>query len=120
MKSILVVEDEHAIAELVSVILEEAGYGVATAHNGREGFNRLSTLHPHLVICDVMMPVLDGRQLVRAMQENATYRAIPVIMMSALPEKIQPNGSYAAYLNKPFDPDELLEIVARLIGPPEA
>jgi two-component system, OmpR family, alkaline phosphatase synthesis response regulator PhoP len=119
VKSILVVEDEYAIAELVSIILEEAGYEVAVAQNGRDGFNYVTQTHPDLVVCDVMMPILDGRQLVRAMQDDATLRAIPVIMMSALPERGQGNGAYAAYVNKPFDPDELVELVTRLIGPPE-
>ncbi len=120
MKEILVVEDEYAIAELVSIILEEAGYRVTIAQNGREGLNYLAAHRPALVICDVMMPLLDGRQLARVMHTNPAYRAIPIVMMSALPELAQHNGLYAAYLNKPFDPDDLLEVIARFAGPPES
>ena len=116
MKTILVVEDEVAIAELVKATLEDEGYAVTTAENGREGLARLAEVRPDLVLCDIMMPIVDGRQMCRTMQADHTYRSIPVVLVSAVGDSIvRGECDYAAFLRKPFDLDHLLDTVARLI-----
>ena len=116
-KTVLVVDDEFAITEILSGVLEDVGYRVATAGNGREGLERLPEVRPDIVICDVMMPVLDGRELCRALQANPATRGIPVVLMSAVSEgSVRATCTYAAFISKPFDLDTVLDVIARLIG----
>jgi len=117
MTTVLVVEDEEPILALLSALLEDEGYRVATARNGREGLDRLTVMHPDAVLCDVMMPVIDGATLCRYIQSDAAYRSIPVVLMSAAPPP-RASGAcrYAAFLAKPFTLDAVLDILERVIG----
>jgi len=117
MKTILVVDDEVVLVEILSAVLEDAGYRVRGASNGREGLKALAEEHPDLVLCDVMMPVLDGREVCRAMSADPQYRRIPLVMMSAAPQAMAAaECRYAALVAKPFDLDTLLSLVGQLIG----
>jgi len=117
VKIILVVDDELAIVDLVTILLEEGGYKVAAAHNGREALATLEHLQPDLVLCDWMMPILDGAGVCRAMQANSRYRAIPLVLMSARGTPPSPAQCVpAAFLAKPFEPQTLLELLARLLS----
>ncbi len=116
MKTILIIDDDEAIAEMVCVFLESEGYQTAQARNGRQGLDYLSTIHPDVVICDVMMPILDGRELCKMMQANNNYRSIPIILMSAAIKSLkQSECHYAALLDKPFDLDKLLDTVQQVL-----
>jgi CheY-like chemotaxis protein len=120
MRTILVVDDEFGIAETLQLLLEDDGYHVTTASNGRQGLQRLADGVPDLVLLDYMMPGLDGPGMLRAIREDLTYRDLPVIMMTALPEAAVADGvgklGYAAFLRKPFRAQEVLNLVARLLG----
>jgi CheY-like chemotaxis protein len=117
MPTILVVDDEPAIRDVLQAILEDAGYAVIGATNGREGLAALARQPVNLVISDVMMPVLDGVGLCQAMQQHPTYRSIPLVLVSAVGAP-RPAGScpYAAFLTKPFDYDSLVATVAHLLN----
>jgi two-component system alkaline phosphatase synthesis response regulator PhoP len=118
MTTILVVDDDSSIAEMLQVILEDEGYQVVTAHNGQEGLACLKTSPPTLVLCDFMMPVLDGVQMCRTMQANPDYQAIPFVLMSSLHAAIDSVGCrFAALLTKPFDLENILPLIARLSRP---
>jgi len=116
MATILVVDDETAIRELVQDILEDAGYLVVGAINGREGIAVLKSQAVDLVISDVMMPVLDGLGLCLAMQQHPTYRNIPLVLVSAAGMP-RPKGTcrYAAFVSKPFDYDDLVTTVTQVL-----
>ena len=117
MKTILVVEDEYAIADMLSAVLEEAGYHVVLAGNGREGLACLASEHTDLVLCDVMMPILDGREMVRMMKSDPALKSIPVVMMSAADHLMDTtNGLSAGFLSKPFDLELLLNTITRFVG----
>jgi CheY-like chemotaxis protein len=123
MPTILVVEDEFAVAEFLSIALREEGYQVVVARDGREGLARIADAHPDLILCDVMMPRLDGREMCHMIQADSAYSRIPIVMMSAVPEQmIRRDGNprrrchYAAFLLKPFSLDALLNTVADLTG----
>lgn len=117
MKTILVIDDERAIAHMLCTALEDEGYQTAQAANGQEGLNRLEAVQPDLVICDVMMPVMDGREFCRNIQEHAAYQSIPVILMSAAARSLSLKGyQYAALLPKPFDLDTVLQTIHRLLS----
>lgn len=112
--TVLVIEDELSIAEMVRTMLEDEGYRVLLAANGREGLAQLATERPDLVLSDVMMPILDGREVCKALEADPEYRSIPVILMSATNESsVRGTCAYTAFLNKPFDMDTLLETIAR-------
>ena len=119
MTTILVVEDEPLIALALEAALADAGYGVVTAANGRQGLERLAEApRPDLVLTDMMMPVMNGPAMLAAMAANPDLRGIPVIVLSSLPEesvRSRANGA-AAILRKPCTADEVLGAMARVLG----
>lgn len=112
MQSILIVEDEVDIANLISFNLERAGYSVAMAHDGNEGLQRILKEQPDLVILDLMLPSMDGYQVLKEMQRDTRSHSIPVLMLTAkgqTEDRIKGLESGADdYLTKPFSPKELL------------
>ena len=119
MKTVLVVDDEPVLRALVREILQDEGYAVIDAADGRSMLELLQGVHPDLVLMDVMMPGVDGREAYQVLRSRTDLPDLPVVMMSAavLPSKLDP--SIAAFLRKPFDLTELIELVARLIGSPD-
>ena len=117
MKTILIVEDEQAIAEMLAAILEETDYQVVTAGNGQEALTKLETTSPDLILSDIMMPIMDGRTLCKKLQADPAYRSIPVVLMSAAYDSVSRNdGTPTAFLMKPFGLQELLTTVGDIIG----
>jgi CheY-like chemotaxis protein len=112
VKRILIVEDEPAIAELLASFFEEEGYELMLASNGKEALQLLTEKLPNVILSDMMMPLLNGVELCRALQSKAEYRAIPFILMSAVENLIsQDPCHYVATVQKPFKLDALLELV---------
>ncbi len=119
-KTVLVVDDEPVLRAIVREILDEEGYSVIEAADGRVMLEIMERERPDLVLMDVMMPGVDGRDAYRQLRAHPEHRDIPVVMMSAA---IQPHGldpSIAGFMAKPFDLNQLVELVARLIGHPHA
>src|SRR5918993_4498933 len=118
MKTVLVVDDEPVLRAIMREILNEEGYTVIEATDGRVMLEILARERPDLVLMDVMMPGVDGREAYRQLRSRPEHRDVPVVMMSAA---IQPHGldpSIAGYMAKPFDITELVDLVASLIGRP--
>ncbi|EEF60733.1 response regulator transcription factor [Pedosphaera parvula] len=118
MKKILVIEDEPEMRRNLVTILRLEQYQPLGAENGRLGLELAAKEKPDLILCDVMMPELDGYGVLKALRENAATESIPFIFLSAKGEKIdQRNGMNLGaddYLTKPVARAELLEaIVAR-------
>jgi CheY-like chemotaxis protein len=117
MKTILVVEDEFAIADMLAATLEDEGYKVILAGNGREGLARLADSRPDLIISDIMMPIMDGRKMLHLMKTEHNIDGIPIILMSAADEALSlVDNKVIFYVNKPFDLLQLLDLVLRLLG----
>jgi CheY-like chemotaxis protein len=115
--TVLIVEDEFAIADLLEMALTDEGYHVVKAANGRQGLERLAENSPNLVIADFMMPVLDGVGLVQAMRQSPGQREIPIIIMSSMPEAnvhARIDG-YAAFVRKPFQIADLMRLIATIL-----
>jgi PAS domain S-box-containing protein len=119
---VLLAEDNRDMREYVSRLLQPR-FQIATATNGREALEKVRTFHPDLVLSDVMMPEMDGFQLLAALRGNAETSSIPVILLSARAgEEAQVEGIQAGaddYLVKPFTARELIarvETHARLAG----
>jgi CheY-like chemotaxis protein len=118
VRTVLVVDDEFGTVEVLVAALEDAGYRVLTAANGRRALERIEENKPDLVVSDFMMPLMDGATLVQAMHSNPEYRDIPVIMMSAAPEAALRKhlDGYAAFLRKPFRLQALLELISAIFA----
>jgi two-component system chemotaxis response regulator CheY len=110
--TILVVEDDDNIRESLIELMEDEGYKVIPAANGEEGMACLAaavTL-PHLILLDLMMPIMDGFDFCQAKNQNAAWGAIPTVVMSAdghVSEKQHRTGA-VDYIKKPLDIDDLL------------
>jgi CheY-like chemotaxis protein len=116
-KTILIVDDEFGILEVLESILSDAGFTVISAINGQEALARLQKTVPDLVILDFMMPLLDGAGVIKAMRADKRLSAVPVLLASALPEKTiadRCNG-YNVFLRKPYKTERLMEEIARLL-----
>lgn len=111
MKTILVVDDEFGLGEALGSILNDEGYRVVLASNGKQGLARIAEQQPDLVMVDFMMPVLNGVEMVQAMRAHPGHNAIPVIMMSGVAESAVQLlcNDYVAFLRKPFSLVTLLE-----------
>jgi CheY-like chemotaxis protein len=107
--SILIVDDEFGLAEMLREMLRECDFDVALAINGRLALAILEEGKVDLVLTDMMMPVMDGAELATVMRRHEKYRHIPIIMMTSLPTALpQQRGLFDAVLRKPFTPDLLL------------
>ncbi|MDQ6831862.1 MAG: response regulator [Chloroflexota bacterium] len=115
MPTILILDDEDAIAELTRSLLEGEGYRVILAPNGREGLRLLAEERPGLVISDVMMPVMDGLAFARAVRADPVHTHLPLILMSAAGKGIVADVPHTAFLAKPFDLVTLIALVAGLL-----
>jgi CheY-like chemotaxis protein len=118
MATVLVVDDEFGIVDVLETILTDEGYRVLTACNGKQGLVRLSKEKPEVILLDLMMPILGGSEMLRAMASEPAYQRIPVIMMSSLREEAVAERckGYAAFLHKPFRVAAVLGTVARVLG----
>lgn len=117
---ILVADDDPAILELVRINLEARGYEVLTVNNGAEAIRTAIREKPHLLIVDVLMPDVDGYEVMRVLKETPETAHIPIIVLTAYASDAGAMVSWMqgaeSYLAKPFNPEELLMIVDRLLS----
>lgn len=115
MKKILLVEDNQDIRENTAEILELANYEVATAADGKSGFQKALEILPDIIICDIMMPVLDGYGLLHLIQKNEQLKNIPFIFLTAKSERMDFRKGMELgaddYLTKPFTELELMNAI---------
>jgi CheY-like chemotaxis protein len=118
MATILVVDDEFGIGELLVALLEDDGHRVLTAMNGRHALERMAEFKPDLVISDLMMPLMDGGTLLRAMRDHPELNRVPFALMCALPEPSIADriSGYDAFLRKPFKLAEVSALVSRMLA----
>ena len=117
---ILVVEDDHNILRQIEFNLQSHGYSVTTALTGSEALRQMMLERPDLLITDVMMPEMDGYELVASIRADPNLFEVPVIMLTARVEEADMVQGYTSgtdlYLTKPFNPTELLAFVQRILG----
>jgi CheY-like chemotaxis protein len=118
VQTILVVDDELGAIEVVATSLEDEGFRVLSAANGRHGLEKLTEGQVDLAVIDFMMPLVDGAALGKAMKANPAYKNIPIIMMSAVGESVvrERFDGYTAFLRKPFRISALLDTVRRVLA----
>ena len=117
VRTLLVVEDEPSIADLLHLALAGEGYRIVVVGDGRAALRRLAEGGYDLVLSDLMLPFLDGAALALAMHADPALRALPLILLSAAHGAAARAVPHAAFLAKPFDLELLLATVARLLGP---
>ncbi len=115
MKTILLIEDDSALRENTAELLELAGYTVFTAPNGKIGIEKAKTENPSVIVCDIMMPEIDGYGVLQAVSLEEKTKHIPFIFLSAKTEhkEIRRGMDMGAddYLTKPFDEEELISAI---------
>ncbi|MBI4511703.1 MAG: response regulator [Deltaproteobacteria bacterium] len=120
-RSILVVEDDPDISETIQDLLEQEGYSVTTAANGKEGLEKLGHMErPCLILLDLMMPVMNGLEFLAARGENDVIATIPVVVLTAYGQMASqvPTSEVAGIVKKPVELESLINSVRTFCGPP--
>ena len=118
--TVLVIDDDPVIVKLLRVNFELEGFNVISAGDGREGVEMARAERPDVVVSDIMMPVMNGLELVSTLKSDPDTADLPVLLLSAKAQMADVQRGYELgaddYVTKPFDPLELLERVAALIA----
>ncbi len=120
MARVMAVDDDHVIRGLLEVNLEMEGHEVLTAVDGADALRKVAEARPDLILLDVMMPNVNGWQVAEALKSDENYRDIPIVFLSAraMEADVRKGNELGvqAYVTKPFDPIDLMEMVNRLIA----
>jgi two-component system response regulator VicR len=119
MTTILIVDDEYLIAEILSFALEDEGYLTVTASGGSKALSILDREKPQLIITDYMMPGMNGIELAEAVRANKTVGQIPIMLMSGVQGYLglaRPD-LFTEVFDKPFDIQAILDKVKSLLEP---
>ncbi|WP_293742172.1 response regulator transcription factor [uncultured Pedobacter sp.] len=117
-KNILVIEDNHAILDVITLILESEAFNVEGLNKGADFINHVQEFNPDIIIMDIMLPDVDGRVLLKELKNSGATKDIPVLMISA-----RYNASNYAldgveaddFMAKPFNIDELMDKIYALL-----
>ncbi len=119
-QKIMVVDDNPDLVEIVRSILSSKGYSVQSAYGGEELFSRLEEQRPDLILLDIMMPKMDGFDVLSRLRSSAKTSAIPVILLSGKSRFNDVLKGYGMgtdyYISKPFTPTQLLNGVELVLG----
>ena len=112
-KDVLVVEDEAYLCELIGDVIESEGHTVRKASNGLEALERIKERKPQLILLDLMMPIMDGWEFMYALRANPEWDGMPIVIITAIYDvkRTQEETGAMAVLTKPFDIDQIIEIV---------
>lgn len=111
MKKILVVDDEADIREIVRLYLSQEGYEIIEACNGQEAIMKTAEHKPDLIILDIMMPGINGFEVIKHLKEDPATHNIPIIILSVLAQDSQYRQGILDYVSKPFQQEELISTV---------
>jgi len=117
-KNILVVEDNHAILDVITLILESEAFNVEGLNKGAEFLNHVQDFQPDVIIMDIMLPDVDGRVLLKELKGNDLVAHIPVLMISARYNSsnyILDDVAADEFMAKPFNIDELMDKIYLLL-----
>lgn len=119
MKTALVIEDNPDILENTTEILLLAGFQVLTAVNGKEGISAAIERKPDVILCDIMMPEMNGYEVLKALKKNSATNKIPFIYVTASVEKSEVLRAMEmgadGYVRKPFDVKDLTEAILKVL-----
>ena len=119
MKTVLIIEDNLEIRENTTEILELEGFKVISADSGKEGIKAAVQYQPDIVLCDIMMPQMDGYVVLKDLKDNPLTTRIPFVYVTASTEKREVNQAMEmganGYVRKPFDIKELLDVIHKCL-----
>lgn len=115
-KRILVVDDDPSVRFLLRLILESAGHEVSEAQHGVAALLRIKAALPDLVVTDIMMPVMDGRALIKHLRSHARTVGLPILAITANPGAMEAAGEADCVLGKPFARATLLATITSLLA----
>jgi two-component system response regulator VicR len=121
MLRILSVEDDVDLQQVIAFVLKKKGWDAVFAYDGKDGLEKAAGLKPDLILLDMMLPRLNGLEVIKALKENEQTRAIPVVVMTAYPsdshflESAVVAMGAVEYLAKPVHIDELVKTIERLL-----
>lgn len=110
---VLIVDDEPDVLFLLRLTLEHGGYQVEEAPHGGAALELIERLRPDVVITDLMMPVVDGRELIQRLRREAETATLPIMLLSASPDA---RSGADRVIRKPFDPRQLMSAIKELVG----
>ncbi len=119
-KTVLIIEDEKLIIVSTQMVLESVGFQVEAATDGEEGIKKAKEIRPDLILLDIMMPGIDGWETLKRLKRDPDTQGIPVVIFTAREharghQKSSEMGA-VGYFRKPFEPDELIELVEKHVG----
>jgi len=118
---ILVIEDDRGISELLTHLLEGQGYDVAASYDGIDGLQKVKSFEPNLIILDINMPLMDGWQLLQALQSSPKTVSVPILMCTehTLMKEVEQALAMGAagYIMKPFSTERVLSKVKGVLSP---
>jgi two-component system alkaline phosphatase synthesis response regulator PhoP len=119
-KKILVVEDEVELTRAIQIRLEQAGYEVLIAYDGKEALEKARGENPDLIVLDLMLPKIDGYKVCRMLKFDEKYKKIPVVMLTARAQEKDESLGYEVgadvFITKPFKYQMLLTKIRELLG----
>ncbi|MDH4163390.1 MAG: response regulator [Nitrospirota bacterium] len=118
-KTFLIVDDSASMRQLISFTLKDAGFEVVTAENGKDALVKLEGAKVDMVITDLNMPEMDGISLIRELRNKASYKFMPIVMLTTEAQEAKKQEGRAAgasgWIVKPFSPEKLLEVVRKFV-----
>lgn len=119
-KTVLTVDDSASMRQLVKLTLGGAGYTVVEASDGADGLDRARSASVDLVVTDLNMPRMDGIALIRELRKLASYKGVPIILLTTESDDERKKEARAAgatgWITKPFNQDQLLGVVRKVLG----
>jgi len=119
-KTILIVDDSASMRQLVTLTLNNAGFNVIQAKDGKDGVNKFSRDKMDLVITDLNMPVMDGIEMIRQIRSGNSHQFVPIILLTTeSQEEKKKQGKQAGatgWIVKPFKPEQLVAVAKKVLG----
>ncbi|PIU84061.1 MAG: hypothetical protein COS68_00750 [Elusimicrobia bacterium CG06_land_8_20_14_3_00_38_11] len=118
-KTVLIVEDEPSVVDLLKFLLEKDGYTTAVAFDGEEALKQVTAARPDLILLDIMLPKIDGYTVQKQLQADEKTANIPTIVLTAkggMQDMFQFEKNIVAFIEKPFDPKILREKVKEVLN----
>lgn len=112
---VLIAEDEEPIAQALAFIVEDAGYTPQIAIHGKRALELISAHRPDLIITDMMMPQMNGKELIAVLRADPELHALPIVLMSAAGKRYMDGSGADAMLSKPFEIQEVEDILHQFL-----
>jgi two-component system, chemotaxis family, chemotaxis protein CheY len=118
---ILIADDSTSIRQMLTFVLEDAGFEVSAAEDGQDALDRVETFQPQLVITDLNMPRIDGISLVKSLRAHPAFRFTPILVLTTEGQDRSKQAGREAgatgWLVKPFRPEQLLNVIKKVLPP---